>query len=74
MDVIRWATRNGALLLDRLHELGTIEEGKLADLLVIEGDPSRDLRILADRSNLSAIMKGGEFVKCELKGEQAEAI
>ncbi|MCH2410980.1 amidohydrolase family protein [Myxococcota bacterium] len=74
LDVIRWATRNGALLLDRLHELGTVEEGKLADLLVIEGDPSRDLRILADRSNLSAIMKDGEFVKCELKGEQAEAI
>lgn len=73
LDVIRWATRNGALLQGRLDELGTIEAGKLADLLVVEGDPSRDLRILADRNNLAAIMKGGEFVTCQLKGENPEA-
>ncbi|NNL84371.1 MAG: amidohydrolase family protein, partial [Myxococcales bacterium] len=69
LDVIRWATRNGALLQGRLHELGTIEVGKLADLLVVEGDPSRDLAVLADRANLKAVVKDGEFVINALKGE-----
>ena len=67
LEVIRWATANGAALQGRLHELGTVEEGKLADLLVVDGDPAKDLRVLQDRENLKAIIKGGEFVKCLLE-------
>jgi imidazolonepropionase-like amidohydrolase len=74
LDVIRWATRNGALLQGRLHELGTIEVGKLADLLVVEGDPSRDLGVLADRANLKAVVKDGAFVTNALKGEGPAAV
>jgi len=69
LDVIRWATRNGAALLGRLDDLGTVEEGKLADLLIVDGDPSEDLRILADRSNFHAIIKGGDFVTCGLESQ-----
>ena len=39
LDVIRWATKHGAELMGRGHELGTVAEGKLADLLVVDGDP-----------------------------------
>ena len=60
-DVIRWATKNGARLLDMPDELGTIEAGKLADLLVVDGDPLQDIGCLRDR--ILAIVKGGEFVK-----------
>jgi imidazolonepropionase-like amidohydrolase len=67
LDVIRWATYNGAALQGRLDDLGTVEEGKLADLLVVDGDPSKDLRVLQDRANLKAIIKDGEFVKCTLE-------
>lgn len=67
LDVIRWATYNGAALQGRLDDLGTVEEGKLADLLVVDGDPSKDLRVLQDRANLKVIMKGGELVKCMLE-------
>jgi imidazolonepropionase-like amidohydrolase len=63
LDVIRWATAHGAALLQREHELGTLEEGKLADLLVVEGDPLADITCLSDTNNLLAIMKGGGFVK-----------
>ena len=73
LDVIGWATRNGAALQGRLHELGTIEEGKLADLLVVDGDPSRDLTVLQDRAKLKAIMKGGAFVKCLLQTKDVKA-
>jgi len=63
LDVIRWATKNGAELMDLGDEAGTVEEGKLADLLVVDGDPSQDIACLRDPDNLKAILKGGEFVK-----------
>ncbi len=69
LTVLRWATRNGAAVTGRADELGSIEVGFLADLLVVDGDPSQDLAVLTDRDNLSAIVKNGEFVTCALKRE-----
>ena len=66
LDVLRWATVNGAALMGREDELGSVSVGKLADLLVVNGDPSVDIAVLQNRSNLNAIMKGGEFVVDEL--------
>jgi imidazolonepropionase-like amidohydrolase len=63
LEVIRWATVNGASLLDRGDELGRVAEGKLADLLVVDGDPTADIACLRDPANLRAILKGGRFVK-----------
>ena len=61
LSVLRWATLHGAQLLGRDHELGTVEAGKLADLLVIDGDPSIDIGVLADTEPL-AVFKGGQIV------------
>lgn len=66
LDVIRWATRNGADLLGRAHELGSVREGYLADLLVVDGDPLSEIAVLQDREKLLAIMKGGTLVHDEL--------
>jgi imidazolonepropionase-like amidohydrolase len=66
LDVIRWATKNGAELMGRADDLGAIEQGKLADLLVVDGDPTADIAVLRDTARLHAIMKGGAFVKNEL--------
>ncbi|HKD67108.1 MAG TPA: amidohydrolase family protein [Candidatus Binataceae bacterium] len=66
LDVIRWATRNGAGLLGLGDEIGTIEAGKIADLLVVNGDPIRDIGVLRDRTKLDVVMKGGEFVESRL--------
>jgi imidazolonepropionase-like amidohydrolase len=52
--------------MGRLDELGTVEDGKLADLLVVDGDPVADIELLADRTNLLAILRGGKFMKDEL--------
>jgi imidazolonepropionase-like amidohydrolase len=62
LDVIRWATKYGAELMGREHELGTVAEGKLADLLVVDGDPVADLSLLADRGRLLAVVQGGRLV------------
>ena len=61
LDVIRWATRNGGELMP--DAVGTVEPGKLADLLIVDGDPSQDIAILQHEDKLLGILKGGEFVK-----------
>jgi imidazolonepropionase-like amidohydrolase len=55
------ATRHGGELVD--WQVGVVEAGWLADLLLVEGDPAQDVRILQDKNNLAAIMKGGKFHK-----------
>ncbi|MGO8871958.1 MAG: amidohydrolase family protein [Acidimicrobiales bacterium] len=61
-DVIRWATRHGAELMGRDHELGSVRAGMLADLLVVDGNPLDDISVLQDRDRLLAVIKGGRFV------------
>ena len=72
LEVLTWATRNGAELMGMGDALGTIEAGKLADILVVDGDPSADITVLQDLDKLLAIMKGGEFFKDSLPGVAAE--
>jgi len=73
IDVLTWATRNGAELLGMQDDLGTIEPGKLADLLVVNGDPAKDVAVLADRANLDVVMKDGKLVECQLTPSRATA-
>ncbi len=73
LDVINWATRNGAELLGMKDDLGTIASGKLADLLVVDGDPTADITILQNRANLKVVMKGGQFVECDLTPSKVTA-
>ena len=40
----------------RGHELGLIEPGYLADLLLVDGNPLSDIRVLQDRTRLALIM------------------
>jgi imidazolonepropionase-like amidohydrolase len=68
LDTLRWATRHVADLLGMAGELGTISAGALADLVVVRGDPSRDIRLLErPAENIAAVMKDGAFVKDELR-------
>ncbi len=61
LEAISCATRDGARLMRRERDFGTLEAGKYADLVVVEGDPLADIRVLQDRARLS-VMKGGRFV------------
>jgi imidazolonepropionase-like amidohydrolase len=56
-------TLRGGEIMGMEHELGRIEPGYLADLLLVRGDPTRDVRVLQDPQNLLAIMKDGRFHK-----------
>ena len=66
LTVIKWATLNGADFHGHAADVGSIETGKRADLLIINGDPGKDIRVLADSDNMLAVMKNGHFEKCSL--------
>ena len=63
MEAIQAATKYGGQIMGMGNELGMIREGYLADLLLVDGDPIADVRILQDQKRLLAIMKDGKFHK-----------
>jgi imidazolonepropionase-like amidohydrolase len=66
-DVIRWATANGAQMALADHDTGTIEAGKAADFIVVDGDPGAQIGILCDPARyLKLIVQRGRIVKNEL--------
>jgi imidazolonepropionase-like amidohydrolase len=58
LGVITCATKTGAEILGRADEFGTLQVGKLADFLVVDGDLLGDISILEDRSRFRAVMQG----------------
>jgi imidazolonepropionase-like amidohydrolase len=66
MEALISATKTNAELFGMESEIGTVEEGKLADLLLVEGDPLENISVLQKRDNLKLIMKGGRVVKNRL--------
>ena len=63
MEAIVAATRTGAECLGLEVDLGTLEAGKCADIVVIDGDPLADISILQDESKITQVYKGGRPVK-----------
>jgi len=60
IDIIRAATINNAELLGRQEDLGSIEPGKLADIIAVPTDPVNDLTAL---QRVHFVMKGGHVVR-----------
>ena len=61
--VLWWATGNGAECMGMGEELGAIAEGRLADLIVVNGDPLSDIAVLSDPDNIRLVMKDGRVIK-----------
>lgn len=59
LEVITCATRTGAEIMGRERDFGTLEPGKLGDVLVVDGDVLADIRLLEDRSRFVAVLQGG---------------
>jgi imidazolonepropionase-like amidohydrolase len=59
LDVVKCATKTGAEILGRGDELGTLEPGKLADVLVVDGNVADDISVLEDRDRFLAVFQGG---------------
>src|SRR6266567_3434337 len=63
MEVLLSATRVNAEIFRMENEIGSVEPGKLADLIAVKGNPLKDLRIFQNQDNLHLIMKGGHAYK-----------
>jgi imidazolonepropionase-like amidohydrolase len=63
MQAIQAGTGWAAECVGREGELGTVEKGKLADLIVVNGDPLGDITLLREAKNIALVMKGGEIAK-----------
>jgi len=61
METILAATALGGEIMGRPHELGKVREGYLADLILVDGDPLSDIKMLQDADRILAIMKDGAF-------------
>jgi imidazolonepropionase-like amidohydrolase len=62
-EVLTIGTLNGAKILGLEQQIGSIEEGKLADLVVVEGNPVDDINLVASIENISTVMQSGSIVK-----------
>ena len=62
LEAIQCATQSGALALRMEGQVGTLEAGRLADLIVVDGDPTRDISVLGQRDKLKMVMLGGKPV------------
>src|SRR5262245_30054637 len=68
LETITCATKTGAEIMGRGGEFGTLEPGKLADGLVVDGDVAADISVLEDRSRFLAVMQGGVIKAGRLAG------
>ena len=66
LQAIRTATRSGAELLGLDDEIGRLEPGMVADLLVVQGDPLHDVGVIADPDNVRVVVARGRIVHADL--------
>ena len=62
LEAIQCGTQSGALALRMQGQVGTLEAGRLADLIVVDGDPSRDITVLGRRDKIRMVMLGGKSI------------
>lgn len=63
MEVITMATKVNARLLQMEDQLGTLETGKLADVLLVDGKPDEDIRVLRRSDHVKLVIQDGRIVK-----------
>jgi len=59
-EALLCATRDGGLAFDPTGMIGTLEPETLADLVIVDGDPTRDITVLQEAPRIVTVIKGGE--------------
>lgn len=63
INVLRSATSINATLMGQSEDIGHIRPGAYADIIVMNGDPIRDLGLFRETANMPVVMKGGRFIR-----------
>lgn len=66
MEAIHAGTINAAKVMRNDYETGSLEAGKLADIVIVDGNPMEDILCLADASHVKMVMQNGKLCKKEL--------
>ncbi len=74
MEALQTATKNAAEAMWLGKDVGTIEAGKFADILALDGDPSRDITVLNSKSNIRMVMKEGEPYVDKISAKQRSVV
>ena len=74
MQAIQACTGWAAECVDMDKDIGTVTRGKYADLLVLEGDPLKDIEVLRRPENIKMVFKGGEAAVNRLPVREAQAV
>ena len=61
MDAVVAATLNGAKACGLEEQIGTIQKGKLADMIIVDGNPLKDIKILQDKGKIGIVIKEGRI-------------
>lgn len=63
MEILQAATKTNAELLLMADRIGTLEAGKLADVILVQGNPLNDIRIMCNADNIKLVIQDGRIVK-----------
>ncbi|MBT54866.1 MAG: hypothetical protein CMF72_15885 [Mameliella sp.] len=74
MEAILTTTRNAAEALHMEKDIGTLDAGKLADILLIDGNPAEDITVLQPRENIKVVMKDGKIFVDRRNGKDKSVI
>lgn len=74
MDALVTATRNAAEALGMLKQIGTLERGKLADIVAVNGNPVQDIRVLQQKDRIKLVLKEGDVYVDRLSREKRYVI
>ncbi|MEK6591645.1 MAG: amidohydrolase family protein [Pseudomonadota bacterium] len=74
MDAILSATRNAARAIKMDKELGTVEAGKLADIIAVKGDPLKNIAVLQEKKNIQIVMKEGKIYADRRAGKSKSVV
>ena len=62
MDAIIAGTKTAAHAIGLEDQIGTIEEGKMADIILVDGDPTKNIEVLHTEDKIKLVMKEGETI------------
>jgi imidazolonepropionase-like amidohydrolase len=74
LEAIVASTKNTAFALGLEDELGTLEPGKLADVIILTSDPLADIRVLQGGRHLATVIKDGKIVPLNGHGVEEEML